>query len=112
MKKTTMTIIVLLACMIIIPLSLAEIRSKVDTVANAKEMEDDVRVTLEGFIVEKVDKETYLFKDDTGEIDVEIQDDLWEDMEMDPESKVMIRGEIDKEDDSVKLEAKKLKSVE
>ena len=47
------------------------------SVMNAKKMGDDSYVTLKGKIVSKIGKEKYLFKDNTGTIEIEIDDDNW-----------------------------------
>ncbi|MDR2031850.1 MAG: NirD/YgiW/YdeI family stress tolerance protein [Azoarcus sp.] len=82
------------------------------TVAEAKNLSDDARVTLRGNIVRMLGDEKYLFRDDTGEIIVEIDKKLWRDQTVEPKDKVEIRGEIDRDwGASVEIEADALKKL-
>ncbi|RLA23259.1 MAG: stress-induced protein YgiW, partial [Gammaproteobacteria bacterium] len=42
------------------------------TVMSVQDLDDDDTVILEGYLLRKIQKEMYVFKDKTGEIDVEI----------------------------------------
>lgn len=53
-------------------------------------------VTLDGHIVEHLREEYYTFRDDTGEIRVEIEPDVWRGREVTPETPVRILGEVDR----------------
>ena len=74
------------------------------TVAKAKEMPDDHYVVLRGNIVEKTRKEHYLFRDETGSITIEIDDDDWRGLTVTPEDTVEIGGEVDKGWRSIKID--------
>ncbi len=67
------------------------------SVAEAVELSEDTQVKLAGYIVQALGDETYEFKDDTGTIIVEIDDDDWHGLEVAPTDKVEISGEIDRE---------------
>lgn len=67
------------------------------TVEQAKSMSDDTNVTLRGYITQSLGDEKYLFKDDTGTITVEIDDDDWRGLQVGPTDLVEIQGEVDKE---------------
>ena len=67
------------------------------TVKSIANMKDDVDVTLEGNIIKKTGSEHYIFKDPTGEIEVEIEDENFKGIKVTPQTKVKIRGEVDKE---------------
>ena len=100
------------AFMLAVPmLLLADADHKLITVAEARELEDNVKVVLEGFIIEDKGDEMYLFKDGTGEIGLEIDKDAWKKREMDPEQLVRLYGEINREDDSIEVEVKKIKDA-
>lgn len=47
------------------------------SVAGAKQLSDDVKVSLEGFITGHLRGDHYLFRDDSGEIGIEIEGDVW-----------------------------------
>jgi len=48
--------------------------NKIDTVKAALSAKDNRYVELTGYIVKSLEKEDYLFKDDTGEIQIDIDD--------------------------------------
>lgn len=68
-----------------------------NTVEQALKMSDDAHVTLRGQIVQSLGDERYLFRDATGSITVEIDDDDWRSLTVTPKDTVIISGEIDKE---------------
>ena len=59
--------------------------------------DDDQTVQLQGSIIEQVGDETYIFADDTGEIRVEIDDDLFRNQPITPDMTVAISGEVEKD---------------
>ncbi|WP_255557915.1 NirD/YgiW/YdeI family stress tolerance protein [Photobacterium sp. WH24] len=67
------------------------------TVAQAMQAKDDARVTLTGHIVASLGDEDYRFKDSTGEMIVEIDNHLWGDKQIGPETQVILMGEVDKD---------------
>lgn len=67
------------------------------TVQNALTMKDDASVRLVGHIEKSLGDEKYTFKDSTGEIIVEIDNDLWQGRTVTPNDSVEISGEVDKE---------------
>jgi uncharacterized protein (TIGR00156 family) len=67
------------------------------TVSDVQKMADDTHVVIEGFIEKGLGNEEYLFKDNTGSIVIEVDDDDWRGLVIKPENKVVIKGEIDKE---------------
>lgn len=75
--------------------------SQASTVAEALNLPDKSRVTLTGNIVSKLagSKNEYLFKDDSGEVQVEISDKVFQRLgvEVTPETKVEISGKMDKD---------------
>jgi uncharacterized protein (TIGR00156 family) len=113
MKKRYMILMLMAAFMLAVPmLLLADADHKLITVKEARELEDNVKVVLEGLIIEDKGDEKYLFIDVAGdEIDLEIDKDAWKKREMDPEQLVRIYGEINREDDSIEVEVKKIKDA-
>lgn len=112
MKKLYISILVLTVFFVVTPMViLASCSGQSTNVADAKTLDDDTKVYLEGFIVEKLKDEFYLFRDDTGDIGVEIDEKLMKDMDIKPDQKVMIHGEIDRDEDTVYIEAKKVEIV-
>jgi uncharacterized protein (TIGR00156 family) len=107
-----MILMLMAAFMLAVPmLLLADADRKVITVAEARKLEDNVKVVLEGLIIKDLGGEMYRFKDSTGEIDLEIDKDAWKKREMDPDQLVRLYGEINREDDSIEVEVKKIKDA-
>ncbi len=74
------------------------------TVANAKKMNDDSYVKLKGKIVSKIGNEKYLFEDNTGSIQIEIDDDKWGGIQVNAQDTVVIEGEVDKDWKSISID--------
>jgi uncharacterized protein (TIGR00156 family) len=85
--------------------------SSTKTVAEAKQMRDDSKVALEGYIVKQLGPEHYTFRDDTGEIEVEIDDDEWRGQTVRPETKISIDGEVDRDSTSVSIDVDRLRII-
>ena len=68
-----------------------------NTVAGALKARDDTIVTLKGNIIRQVAHEKYEFKDSTGVMIVEIDDDKWNGLSVGPNDVVEIYGEVDSE---------------
>lgn len=82
--------------------------NETQTVSEVKEMDDDAYVSLKGFIIKQLGDDDYLFKDETGEIKVDIDDDVWKGQSVDPDTKIQIRGEVDKDFRSRTVEVERL----
>ena len=74
-------------------------QAQVNTVAQARKAWDDTWVTLTGHIVQRLpgDGDDYLFRDATGEIEVDIDHELFRGRTVTPETKVRISGEVDRD---------------
>lgn len=68
----------------------------ITTVAAAQEAVDDANVVLQGHIVKKLGDEKYEFKDASGTITVEIDDEDLPPVAFDDKAKVKLTGEVDK----------------
>lgn len=82
------------------------------TIAETADLPDDSAVRLEGFIVRSLGDEEYEFRDDTGTLIVEIDDDDWGGLEVTPDVRVQLHGEIDQERQSVELDVDDIRAVE
>lgn len=70
----------------------------VQTVSEVQRLGDDIHVVLEGYITGKAgtaDPEEYLFKDNTGSLKVDIDDNVWAGQTVNPKTKVRLYGEVD-----------------
>ncbi|HEY2451825.1 MAG TPA: YgiW/YdeI family stress tolerance OB fold protein [Scandinavium sp.] len=74
-------------------------------IAQAKNLRDNVKVVIEGNVVKQIGDELYEFRDSSGMINVEIDSNLWNGLSVTPADKVRISGEIDKDWNSVELDA-------
>ena len=81
------------------------------TVESVKSLRDDAWVTLRGNIVERVSDNTYLFKDATGTINVDINRKRWNGVTVGPQDVVEIQGEVDKDWNSVEIDVKEISKV-
>ncbi|AMG32016.1 hypothetical protein AL542_17840 [Grimontia hollisae] len=78
--------------------------NSINTVKAALEAKDESAVVLKGHIVQELGSELYLFRDSTGEIQVEIDNEDWLGQNVTPNDNVTIRGEVDTEWRSVKID--------
>ena len=67
------------------------------SVADALKLRDDAAVVLTGQIEKSLGNEKYQFKDATGTVVIEIDDEDWRGVDVKPEDTVIIKGEIDKD---------------
>ncbi len=71
-------------------------RAPVDTVFGALNAPDETAVVLTGNIVERMRSETYRFSDQTGEIRLDIGEEIWSGVKVGPDTQVRIVGETDR----------------
>ena len=74
------------------------------TVAEAAALSDDTRVIVVGSIVRALGDEKYEFRDDTGVLRVEIDDDDWDGLRVTPEDRLELEGEIEQDSDGPELD--------
>lgn len=65
------------------------------TVKQALALKDDSNVELKGYVVKALGDEKYQFRDTTGTINVEIDDELWQGKPVSAKTPITIVGEID-----------------
>lgn len=69
--------------------------AKTVTVKQALSLKDDTKVQLKGYVVKSVGDEKYQFRDATGTIVVEIDDELWKGKAISAKTPVTLIGEVD-----------------
>ncbi|KGQ69720.1 hypothetical protein OA57_10205 [Chelonobacter oris] len=84
----------------------------VSHVASLKEMKDDQLVVLEGFIEQQVGKDDFVFKDDSGSVEVEIDDRAWHGQSVTPKDKVKLFGEVDQSWNKTEVEIHRVVKVQ
>lgn len=80
-------------------------------VISAMNASDDSKVELTGKLMMSLGDEEYVFQDATGEITVEIDDDIWFGRTVTPENTIVIRGEVDKDWKKTTIDADSLELV-
>lgn len=78
------------------------------TVEQVKNMKDDARVTLRGNIVQRLGDDEYLFRDNTGEIHVDIDGKRWQGQQVGPSDLVEIQGKVDRDWNTLEIDVKRL----
>lgn len=81
------------------------------TVEAVKQMNDDSRVMLRGYITESLGDKEYTFKDDSGTITVEISNRRWNGQTIAPTDLVEIRGKVDRDRNSIEVEVRNIVKV-
>ena len=78
-------------------------------------VKDDIYVSLEGNIIERISKEKFLFQDATGKILIEIEDDILRELnnaKITPQNVIKITGEVDKDfAEKIKIEVSVLNII-
>ena len=67
----------------------------VSTVKQALAAKDDTKVQVKGYVVKATGDEKYQFRDATGTITVDIDDDLWQGKPIAANTPVTLIGEVD-----------------
>ena len=81
------------------------------TVKDAQTMNDDQWVMLEGYIDQRTGSDKYIFRDNSGTINVDIDHYRWQGQNVSPKDKVRIEGEVDKDWNSVEIDVKSIKII-
>lgn len=69
--------------------------SSLTTVQAVGKLKEDTRVSLVGYLINQLGVEHYTFKDDTGQMAVEIHPNDMVGITITPETKIKIYGEVD-----------------
>ncbi len=73
---------------------------------DVKNLKDNEYITLKGYIISKVGNEEYTFKDESGTVLIEIDDEDWGGINVGSSDKVILEGEVDREWNSIKVDIK------
>lgn len=80
-------------------------------VISAMNASDNSVVELTGNLTMSLGDEDYIFQDPTGEVTVEIDDDIWFGRVVTPEMKIVIRGEVEKDWNDISIDVDSLEIV-
>lgn len=81
----------------------------INTISAAKQAYDDAPVSIEGNIIEKIDNDEFIFRDMAGEkIKIDVSDHAWNGLEINPNTRIIIQGTVDKEYNKVEIDVKNI----
>ena len=80
----------------------------VSKISDVKAMPDDTEVVIQGVIVQSLGDENYLVKDDSGTVNIEIDEDLVQGNTITPEAEVLITATVDQEGNVTSLDAEEI----
>lgn len=83
----------------------------VSKISDVKAMPDDTEVVIQGVIVQNLGDDNYLVKDDSGTVNIEIDEDLVQGNTITPEAEVLITATVDQDDNVTSLEAEEVQFV-
>lgn len=72
---------------------------------------DDQYIILQGRIVKQVGKDDFIFKDNTGEIRVEIGNKAWRGQDISPNDEVKLYGEVDKSWEKTEVDIDRVEKI-
>lgn len=81
------------------------------SISEALKMNHNSYVTVQGSIEKRLTSDEYLFKDSTGSITVEIDDDKWMGQAVTINDKLELKGEIEKKFNTTKLDVDSVKKL-
>lgn len=82
------------------------------SVAEVQKLPEDSYVTMQGYITKRIGEDKYHFSDGTNEMMVEIDHKVWQGQTVSPKDKIIIFGEVDKEDGHRLVDVKSLKMLQ
>ncbi|ERT11549.1 YgiW/YdeI family stress tolerance OB fold protein [Photorhabdus temperata] len=82
--------------------------ARISTTQQVKSMRDDSWVMLEGNIESRIRDDHFIFRDNSGMVEVEIDHKYWNGQTITPQDKIRIEGEVDKEWGTVTVDVKKV----
>lgn len=86
-------------------------KKPISQVSDVKNMNDDTMVYIQGYLVQNLGDEMYVFQDNSGTLNIEIDDDLLGNNMYSPTALVWIAAEVDKQGDVVSLDAEEIQFV-
>lgn len=87
------------------------ISPKSSTVSEILKMNNNSYVSVQGNIVKRISKDKYSFKDSSGTIIVEIDDDKWGGVNANTQDKLELIGEVEKKYNSVELDVDSVRKL-
>lgn len=88
--------------------SSATTEKPISQVSDVNNMPEDTTVYIQGYLVQNLGNEMYMFQDDSGTIAIEIDDDLLASNAVAPNALVWIVAEVNKDGQVTSLEAEEI----
>ena len=83
----------------------------VSKAADANTWKDDQYIILQGNIIKQVGKDDFIFKDTSGEIQVEIDRKAWRGQDISPSDEVKLYGEVDKSWNKTEVDIERVEKI-
>ncbi|WP_373780711.1 YgiW/YdeI family stress tolerance OB fold protein [Glaesserella sp.] len=80
----------------------------ITTVAQAKKAYDDAPVSISGYIVKQLDEDSFIFRDSSGQIRIDVDDDAWGGLHVDSKTRIRIHGKVDRDDNRTEIDVKRI----
>ena len=116
MKHTFLSLLAICGLALSVNNAMAADSAKTETkpvskISDVKAMPDDTVVIIQGVIVQNLGDDNYLVKDDSGTVNIEIDEDLVQGNTITPEAEVLITATVDQEGNVTSLEAEEIQFV-
>ncbi len=85
--------------------------NQITTIKQAMSARDDAKVAITGYIIERIKNkdDEFIFRDESGKtIQIEIDNDVWNGLNISPQDKITIYGEVDKDFTKTTIDVKKI----
>ncbi|MBR1618214.1 NirD/YgiW/YdeI family stress tolerance protein [bacterium] len=112
MKKIFLSLFLLLLCVGFAQNFGFNSKTAKTSIKDVLKLPNNTNVTVEGKIIKKLSSDKYLFKDQTGQITVEIDDDKWQNLTVNENDTLELTGEFEKKLNSQKIDVDIVKKVE
>lgn len=89
----------------------SQAQNTVKSIGDSGPFNDDMPVTLSGYITSSNGGELYTFSDGTGEITVEIDYEDWRGLKVNPETKIILSGEVDRDFTGTKVDVDSIRAA-
>ena len=83
----------------------------VSKISDVNNLPDDAEVVIQGVIVQDLGDDNYVVKDDSGTVNIEIDEDLVQGNTITPEAEVLITATVDKDGDVTSLDAEEIQFI-
>ncbi|HII3829373.1 TPA: NirD/YgiW/YdeI family stress tolerance protein [Pasteurella multocida] len=81
----------------------------INSVRAALNAQDDMPVSIEGYIVRQIDGDEFIFRDVAGsEIRIDVSDRAWNGQTIQPNDLIIIQGKVDKEWNKTDIDVKNI----